>query len=48
MSVMPLKDEVQAKLRSTSAQLNDTQLDREQLSSRFDQLQKTLKDVEEG
>jgi chaperonin cofactor prefoldin len=36
------------KFRSLTGQFNDVQLDRDQLASRFDQLQKVLRDVDEG
>ena len=37
-----------AKLRNLTGQLGDVQLDRDQLASRFDQIQKALRDVDEG
>ena len=42
------KDDLLSKLRTVTDQLNIIQLDRDQLSTRLDQLQKVVQDVEEG
>ena len=42
------KDDLLSKLRTVTDQMNIIQLDRDQLSTRLDQLQKVVQDVEEG